>query len=253
MVKNIKWTEQELRTAASLVSSRGELQIHWPSAYRAARRLNLIDELFPGPRKQRDITWTEEKVREEALKFKSRKAFYTGNGSAYNAAKKLNILDSLFGFVRKYWDVETISEEASKYSNRLEFCRGNGSAYARALKLGMVDELFPDRAGGTDDDVIYIWKAVGHFFNDLPVYKIGITSDRLGTTRIEQVAKEMNAEFSIVCCEKMILPASSVEKKLLILGVSPGYVGINGGSEFRAMSDATLSIALGIIHENISK
>jgi hypothetical protein len=195
--------------------------------------------------------WTADRVIEEASKYDSRKEFYIGNASAYNAAKKLKMMDSLFGFIRKQWTEESLRDEASKYSTRVEFYRGNGSAYATALRQGMIDILFPDRCGGTDNNAVYIWRAKGQFFNGNPVYKIGVTSTRLGTLRIEQVAKAAGFEFSIVCCESVKCKANDLEKKLHLLGESPVYDGFNGYTEFRALSDSALYAAISIICEVI--
>ena len=193
--------------------------------------------------------WTVDRVTEEAKKFKTRKEFSAGSASAYNAAKKLKLLDTLFGFVRNQWCEESLRAEALKYSSRIEFYRESGSAYATALRRGMIDDLFPDRMGGTDNDAIYIWRAVDQFYNGNPVYKIGVTSTRLGTLRIEQVAKESGFDFSTVCCETIRCRANDLEKKLHLLGESPGYVGFNGCTEFRSLSDSALYVAISLICE----
>ena len=99
----------------------------------------------------------------------------------------------------------------------------------------------------SDNDAIYIWRAVGEYFNGNPVYKIGVTSARLETKRIKQCAAAAGFEFDLICCEPVQGKASELEKKLHILGENPGYTGIDGATEFRALSDSALYAAVSLI------
>lgn len=246
-----KWNFDSVSAEMSKYSRRSDFQKASVAAYRFARINGMLDTHFQSKRVTYTRKWTVEAVTTEASKFSSRVDFYRENGSAYNAAKKLGLLDSLFGFVRNQWSEDSLRDEASKYSSRIEFYRKSGSAYATALKRGMIGELFPERFGGTDDDVIYIWLAVGQVFNGNPVYKIGVTSSRLGTIRIEQVAKSLGVKFITVCQRVVVSKASDIEKVLHGMGESPMYVGFNGASEFRSMSDTVLCEAIAIINEAV--
>ncbi|MEY3359581.1 MAG: hypothetical protein RI923_841 [Pseudomonadota bacterium] len=98
----------------------------------------------------------------------------------------------------------------------------------------------------TDNDAIYIWKAVGQFYNGEQIYKIGYTSMRLAEERIAFVANKAKFSYEVIIIRN-IGEASKIEKELLELGESPQYVGHNGASEFRALSSADLDKALKII------
>lgn len=102
--------------------------------------------------------------------------------------------------------------------------------------------------GGTDNDIIYIWKMVGKQYKGMPVYKIGITSARLGDRRIKQVAKEHEVGYEVVVMAETKVPAMDIEAALKKLGENPGYVG-DGATEIRAMSDEDLHKALSLIEE----
>jgi len=97
--------------------------------------------------------------------------------------------------------------------------------------------------------------AVGHFFNDQPIYKFGITSARLESRRIKEVARFANMEFEIVVLAEIKGKAFELEANLKKLGSSPKYRGFNGASEFRALSDADLQTAISLIenHQKLKK
>jgi hypothetical protein len=221
----------------------------YPSAYRSARKLGLIKSLFPETFRGNKTRWDRDSVVAEASKYQSRQEFYYGSGGAYNAAKKLRILDDLFGYVRCQWDECSIRKESTKYKSRIEFCRGNGSAYATALKKEMMDELFPVTNGkaNSDKDTLYLWKAVGQTYNGKQLFKIGVTSARLGDIRIVQVATASKFKYEKVVSKTLSGTAVSLEQKLLSFGESPQFTGFVGCTEFRALSDSELSKILILI------
>ncbi len=98
---------------------------------------------------------------------------------------------------------------------------------------------------GTANDLLYIWEAIGERWDDMPVFKIGITSQRLGKKRINGVAREANFTPNIL----LMLPitdgkASEVEKRILKqLTVIPIIGVFSGSTEFRACTyDALYTI-----------
>jgi len=96
--------------------------------------------------------------------------------------------------------------------------------------------------------VIYLWEAVDvESYDGDPVYKIGVTSISQGTTRIERVARKHSLKHRIERIEKTIGSAFSVEKALLKLGYAVDMDGIDGHTEFRAMTQQDLIKANRII------
>lgn len=244
------WVESNIRTEADKYDTRVSFEEGCPGAVTAARERHpgLLDELFP--RLQR-TTPTLEEAKQLAKNYPSRKAFSKEHSPAYNVCRKAGVLDELFddkrGYSRFKWTEEAVREEAKKYKTKREFERDARGAAARARKLGIIDELGLEGYPPSDNDAIYIWRAVGQHYNGNPVYKIGVTSTRLGTARIEQVAKESGFEFDLICCEPVRCKASELEKKLLILGEDPQFTGFNGATEFRALSDSALYAAVSLI------
>jgi len=246
-----KWNETSVLAEMKKYSSRSEFQRASVAAYRFARLNGLLNTYFNMKRIGKPRKWTRDSVIREALRFQTRSEFSKGNPSAYNAAKKSKLIDELFGHVRNQWTTETIRKELMKYSSRTDFYRHSGSAYSICLQRfkPLMDELLPatsDR-NGCDNDTIYIWRAVGQFFNGNPVYKIGVTSHRLGMIRIKQVATEAEFDYELICCEKVVGKATNVERKLHLLGEDPKYTDLNGKTEFRALTDSALYAAISIV------
>lgn len=231
-------------------SGRKEFESGNVSAYYAACKRKLLDQLYPSKR----ADWSDDAtVLAEGHKYASRTEFSRGSVSAYNVALKRGLLDQLYPSLLADWsDDASLLAEGRKYASRTEFNRGNTGAYQTAYRRGLLDLIeWPEENAPSDNDAIYIWRAVGAYFNGHPVYKIGVTSARLGTARIEQVAKESGFEVDLICCEPVQCKATELEAKLHILGENPGYTGFNGATEFRALSPASLYAAITIICQSI--
>lgn len=201
------------------------------------------------------LHWDEDKTRAEAKKYDSLSAFNAGSRSAYVAALKRypHILREVFVRKIRQWDEASLRKLASSFKYKKEFWRAERSAYVTCqLRYPhLLNEVFANngRMPGTssDNDAIYIWRVVGEYFNGNPVYKIGVTSARLGTKRIDQVATKAGFDYELICCEPVRCPADQLEKKLLLLGENPGYIAIEGYTEFRALSDSALYAAVSMI------
>lgn len=251
--KNNKWNRETVSEEMRKHRYRSDFQKASIAAYRFARINGMLDDHFEDLKEKRNRKWTIEKIISESKNYESRSHFSRGSASAYNAAKELGILKDLFGFQKRQWTSETMRAEMNKFSTRTEFYRKSGSAYCTALKKFKkeMDEILPisTTRNGCDDDAVYVWRAVGQFFNGIPVYKIGVTSARLGTRRIEQVASDAGFDYELICCERVQGKATDIEKKLHILGENPNYLDINGCTEFRALSDSALYVAISMICE----
>lgn len=233
----LKWTEEKIRAEAAKYPTKVEFKRGSYGAYQVACRLKLIDQL--GFINQKE-SWTEEKIRFAASFFSTRSEFALGNWAAYQVANLHGMMDSLFDHAKEFWPEERVRAVASGFRTKTDFRNAVEVAYAKALQLGIIDELGFEPGETSDNDAIYIWRAVNRFFNGNPVYKIGVTSQRLGIRRICDVARDGGFEFELICCEAVKGRASDLEKKLLILGEHPGYSGFNGSTEFRALSDSAL-------------
>ena len=199
------------------------------------------------------IKWTDEAIAAEAAKYTTRRAFEKGSQAAYQAARRRGILDQVCAGMtaqRVSWTEELLFAEAAKYTTRKAFEKGSRAAYSAAQKRGILDQVCADMESGycsTDNDVVYIWRAVGETFEGLPVYKIGITSERLGQQRIKLVAAKAGFRSNLIRWTPLNGKATELEGMLLEMGKNPGYEGIDGATEFRALTDLELEVAIDTI------
>ena len=85
----------------------------------------------------------------------------------------------------------------------------------------------------SDNNIFYVWEAIGEKWNDKPIFKIGITSKRLGNKRINEVARKHNFTPKIIV-KRLCSNAREFERKILnSLFDIPKLLG-NGATEFRA-------------------
>lgn len=182
-------------------------------------------------------------VKELAWEYSDRSVFREAELSAYRYCVRHNLIEELTGHMVKnkgLWNIKTITAEALKYESRDEFQWNSGGAYKAARIKGVLDNvcshMIPKKC---DDNCLYIWKLVGEKWNDVQLYKIGVTSVRLDDVRIKQCAKSGNFEYDIVIM-KEVKDARKIEKELLKYGINPKLTGFDGATEVRALSDVEL-------------
>ncbi len=141
-----------------------------------------------------------------------------------------------------------VEEEAAKWKTRNEFQDGS-NLYHVAARRGTLDQVCKHMGKGknSDNDAVYIWELVGKTHNKKKLYKIGVTSKRLGKTRIHKNAKAMKQEYSINALVSIDGSARTIERELLKIGEDPGFIGFNGATEIRALTETELNLAKGII------
>lgn len=100
-----------------------------------------------------------------------------------------------------------------------------------------------------DNDIIYLWQLVGIEHEGLPVYKVGITSNKCRHTRIERVARMHKVEYKVVAWCR-VKDARAVESELLRLGVKTKIKSLDGYTEIRAYCAQTLEKAMKIIESH---
>jgi hypothetical protein len=230
-----KWDEGKLKKVAKQYSSRGEFAEKNKPAYEASRLLGLLDKFFDLKLSQ----WDEKAVRKEARKYKTRTAFAKGSGSAYNAARRLKIIDSLYPSLLKSWGEKEVIELAKTCVNKKELKRKCATAYNAALRLGLIDKLFQNQASVAERDCVYLWSVEG----ESGLYKIGITSHKMGTYRINQVAKEAGVMPRLVFLKQVGYEnAKAIENKMKKLGTPYKFSKkFYGHSEFRYLSPSEVA------------
>jgi superfamily II DNA or RNA helicase len=138
-----KWDEKTIAEEALKYNRKVDFQKENASAYNAAVRLNILNDVCS--HMQTMFTyWTEDEIKVEAKKYKSRKEFSKKSPRAYAKALKLNIIDKVCKHMispYRNWTKEDIHNEAKKYKTRMEFQYGYKQAYRKAIEFGILDEV----------------------------------------------------------------------------------------------------------------
>lgn len=239
-----KWNSELIRERALPYSSRSDFALNDKAAYEAARYAGLLDDLFDSKLKK----WDVDLVTKEAKKYATRSEFALGSGSAYNAARRLGILASLFDSQLLTWTEEEISKVAEGCLNKKELKRKCGSAYNAALRLGLIDVLFPENVSTGTRDCVYLWSVV----DEPGLYKVGITSKRMGTYRIQQVAKEAKVTPELVMlCEVGYEQAKVIEREMKSMGTPYKFQSkFYGHTEFRYLTPDEVSRCIKLTLKN---
>ena len=236
-----RWAEDELAAEAAKYKTRSAFFRGSSGAYQSARNRGVLDKVC-AHMLDGNTSWTKEMIVAEAAKYDSRKALEQGSAKAYEAAKRKGLLDEVCGHMESaytYWTEDMITAAAAKHDSRVDFQRSCRGAYSAASRMGLLDEVCGHMGSGSrsSDDVIYIWRANGVQHLGRSVYKIGVTSARLGAERIRYVSNASGFTPTIVRLAKVTEKASWIERRLLRIGQDPGFTDFDGCTEFRALTD----------------
>lgn len=248
------WTKERCLVISRLYKKPREWQLNHGASYAAAVRSTWYSECIEHMDTTQRGYWTKEKCLSYAVKHKTPKEWREHHEKSYSTAVKRGWYRECVKHMEytpnKYWTRERCLRIATKYTTRADWERGHRQSYIAAVKnKPLFDECVShmESRAPTDNDCLYIWKAVNQYFHGKNVYKIGVTSQRLGTWRIKHVARSHGFNFEIVVMRNIKTDAAKVEKQLLKLGDDPKFIG-DGGTEFRAMSDKELSTAISMIN-----
>lgn len=151
----------------------------------------------------------------------------------------------------KRWTKEAIKEEAKKYNHKSDFIRLSSGAYTAALNQKIIDEVCEHMISlQSDFDCVYMWVAKNEKHRSL--VKFGVTSKRLGNTRINFVESKSGYKaisLTIADCSN----ALSVEKELKSIGVNAGLTGFSGSTEFYWLDKNQINEAKRIIEDETIK
>ena len=251
---NTKWTDAKIQASADRYGTRGEWKKGDFNAYKTAHRSGLINK-FCGHMTVMCKTWTDAKIKASADRYQTRNEWIKGDKNAYQAAHRRG-LARFCGHMTvmcKTWTDANLQTSADRYQTRKEWQKGDVSAYNTACSRGLLEQFCGHMVSGfgaTDNDAIYIWLVAGLVFNGLPVYKIGVTSHRLGDARIQQCAKANDMMPRIVKLAQVEgIKATDIEGELHSLGQTVDCIpqGADGYTEFRALTNDELRLAIDVI------
>lgn len=253
------WTQERVAEIAKLYPSRQAMRTgphQW--AYVVAKKNEWEDALPPLKEKQKDQRkpWSKEEVIASVKGYATYTAWAKAKPGAYRKARRLKTwieeVETLLPRTRTkqgHWTKDKVLLEAATFDYPSEWAHESKGSYLAALRNGWLCECTSrmNKRRKADDDCFYMWKAKGCYFNGNQVYKLGITSKRLGQLRIDGCAKAAGLDAETVIYVETNL-AKEIERKALKLGSDPEYTGFGGSTEFRALSQEDINAILGIIN-----
>ncbi len=155
-MKPIKWTPDIIKKLSSLYKNPSDLKKANPSAYKAMRRYNLNEILYPLTDRIRNETFTSDKLIELMKTCTSRSDFQLKHGSAYNAARKLGIITLVFPNSKQYdlfkrlpYTDEELISMSRKFNTILEWEKAHSGSYQVACRRGIIEKYGPRPTQGT--------------------------------------------------------------------------------------------------------
>lgn len=250
-----QWDAASALEESKQYGSRKEFRTNSNSAYQYLRRHKMLDQvMLPGKRHRLD-TWEifcSLKKSANWLDFRER---FPKEYTAFHK-RKSTIQESAFSHLgksktSKRWTREAIKKEAKKYNHKSDFMRLSSGAYDAAYKQNIVDEVCLHMAPlQSDFNCVYMWVAKKEKHRTL--VKFGVTSKRLGKTRISFVEKKSGHKaISVIITD--CKNALSVEKLLKSIGHNAGLSGFSGATEFYWLDNLQLKKAKEVIENETAE
>jgi hypothetical protein len=253
------WTTEEIKKSTVGFATREAWRLHDGRFYQAAKAKGILDEVFPvtgTPPKY----WTKARCLASAARHTTRTEWYREAIGAVEKAKLKGWFEECCAHMEEknkpagYWTKAACLASAKKYKTVSDWVGEEASGYVKARRQGWLEECCAhmDDRRPSDMDTIYVWEAVGESYNNKRVYKIGITSQRLGLdSRMKMCAKHNNMEPRLLVARflgKWYVP--ELEKYLLTFGEDPKLDVPDGKTEFRALTDEEASTIIRIIESH---
>ena len=236
---NNQWSKEGAIAIASQYTNASDLMQANGACYRYIVRTKIQEEALAHMTRRNTPTPESTVARLERNRIKNRDLKRIQNNYSGLGSQALVI-----------WNIEKIRSYAIQCNARTEFSQKFPNAYDAALRHKCLDDVCSHmqiQNKKTENNVIYIWKALELTYNGLPVYKLGITSTRAGSGRIRYVAKQAKVTAEIIAIRQLKVRATDIEKKLHQIGENPKYEGFNGCTEFRALDDGQLKQVVDLI------
>lgn len=266
-------TEQIIIARAKECSTRNEFKFKHDTAWRHARKLGLMDRLFPPkPKKVRPTPkpkkeeWeklpakprvlrklSHDLARSIASQHQTRSSLDAADPSIMAYLRKHDLVDEVFpgpiqtcaqtteGFIAKakgrHGDKFDYSEVEYRRGNEKVkiICKTHGAFWQRPW--AHLEGSGCAKCWSFDNDAFYMKKAEGCYFNGEQIYKVGVTSIRLGDARLRQQERNAKIKHSkVIAPTEVVGSATDIESFALSLGHNPGLTGFDGCTEYRAYS-----------------
>lgn len=181
-----------------------------------------------------------------------RKDFKTRFPGQHSAAHKRGLMRELCSHMpppktRGVWSFCKLLKVAGDHSTMVEFMRAHSGGYDYAQKIGAIDIISSRMQRRISDyDAIYIW---GFWRAEQLICKFGVTSQRLGSTRIDYVSKRggLPVHFYILAKSKNAHQWEALVKEI---GGAANLGKFSGSTEFRKITNQELTRAYEVLYEH---
>jgi len=254
------WTAEELQVEASKFDTRTLFQNGGLSAYSAARKLGLMDEICKHMSGTPKGYWRNlENLKADSAKYSNKTDWIEANPAAYEAAKDMGVVDEccehmiVYRLPQNTWTKERILLEARKFDKRKDWKASPGGSYGAACEMGVLPEASAHMVRlRLASDIVYLLKSVETMFNGKAVVKCGISSQANLNKRIKHVCWDSGLKCELVkCVYTGEGNAKNIERKLLGMGEEPNILSsAKSGerlTEFRAYDDEEYACAIDIL------
>ena len=246
------FTKELCQEVASQFSSRSDLEVGDNTVYQKCVREGWLQEFFGDPLTR---PFTEQEIREEASLYQTRVAFKRGSPGQYSAATKAGLMDELIPH-RQLRDLTYgfCKQELSKYSSSTEVRKKDESLWEKSIKLGLFEELGMESLGSVgDNDCIYLIKTPLKVEGS-SVYKVGVTSSRLGDDRVRRVISSSGLNSELVLLAAVDCKATDLEKHFLGSGVIVTFDdAFDGYTEYRSFTKEEVRYIMNTIKQNMGR
>jgi hypothetical protein len=254
-----KWFPENIAAEAKKYSTRSDFINAVPSAYNAAQKYGIFEQICSHMKKSREGTAEKlrihsyESVIEAAKASDSMADFKRKYPKKFIAASNNGWYKECTQLVKNkpvFYSNEDLKNIAAQCKTSDEFRLKNDSAYTIACSRGILQDICTHMEAKKieESDTVYIWKAEGQYYNGNQVYKIGVSRFVRGSYRITRSSTKSGFKATIVAMVKVNCRAVNLEKQIMRIGDNPQYIGFDGCTEFRAMSDEQLNIALQLLN-----
>lgn len=257
MVQPKVWTETACLQDALRFQTKMEWRRNSQYALKAAKALGVFDRCCAHMQKpvrgKPPRLWTVTKCAASAAAFTSRAAWSRHDRKAYSAASVHGWLDvccahmppSAHKHKRGSWTEEKVMASAGNYPNPTTWYTEDSPAYYAAMRLGVLDKATAHmtyKVPKTDADVVYLLCIC----EDEHVYKIGITSARLGRKRVTQIAISLKKRPRIAL---WVATAHALERehRALQVGKWVDLGSFEGKTEVRQLTQPELKQVINIL------
>ena len=136
---------------------------------------------------------------------------------------------------REKWTKPELIESARQFSTRCGWWKGDRNAYSACRIRGWLND--PEITGHmarlkTDNDAVYFYEFE---YARTTLYKIGLTSVRLGDERIKDVMKKAGCQPSNIFIWQ-VDNAREIEQKMLAVGTQQEFYSGHGSTEMRILT-----------------